>query len=511
MNAVGDASSRRTPVAAVDLGRWRAAVGARLRAVPLAAWMCALVALANGLAWSLIVPPFQVPDENAHYAYVAQVAENGTLPVPTATAPIPPREEDLVNALLTYGMVGHGENPAPLSGLQEQGIEHVEAEHLSAKGTGQAISATNNPPLYYALEAIPYELMPSGRVLDKLAAMRVLSALLGAITVLLVFMFLRDLLPGVPWAWPTGALLVAFQPLFGFMSGGLNNDALLNLAAAGTLWGVARAFRRGLTPATGALLGGFLGLGLISKLTMLAFVPAALLALLLLVARAGTSRRRALRGAGVAIALAGAPFAIYILLNRFAWNRGFFPGGIGTTTASPYVGRAFSTTEELSHAWQLFLPHLWLHPQFSVYPLWPVWFVGFFGRFGWQDYTFPYWLYQVARVVVIAVLVLAAWECWRRRSSLLRRWGELAVYAGAVAGLCAVIGIEAYRYFLSTGLEFAQARYLLPLLGLYGAIGALAVRAGGRRWGPAVAAALVILAIGHDLYAQAITVARYYS
>ena len=48
--------------------------------MPKAAWLCALVALANGLAWSLIVPPFEVPDENAHYAYVAQVAERGTVP-----------------------------------------------------------------------------------------------------------------------------------------------------------------------------------------------------------------------------------------------------------------------------------------------------------------------------------------------------------------------------------------------------------------------------------------------
>ena len=38
------------------------------------------VALANGLAWSMITPPFEVPDENAHYAYVQQIVERGTLP-----------------------------------------------------------------------------------------------------------------------------------------------------------------------------------------------------------------------------------------------------------------------------------------------------------------------------------------------------------------------------------------------------------------------------------------------
>ncbi len=59
--------------------------------------------------------------------------------------------------------------------------------------------------------------------------------------------------------------------------------------------------------------------------------------------------------------------------------------------------------------------------------------------------------------------------------------------------------------------QFEQARYLLPLIGLYGAIAALAVRFGGRRWGPVIGAVLVLLAIGHDISAQVITIARYYS
>jgi 4-amino-4-deoxy-L-arabinose transferase-like glycosyltransferase len=493
-------------------GLW-AAVRKAVRAVPTAAWACALVALANGLAWSLIVPPFEVPDENAHYAYVVHLAETGNLPRPAIPVrPLPPRQEYLMNALLTFGMVGDRENPAPLTDGQQKSIESVEAEKLPATAPGDALSATNNPPAYYFLEAAVYKLMPSGRVLDKLAAMRVLSALMGAITVLLVFMFLRDLLPTRSWAWTTGALVVAFQPLFGFISGGVNNDNLLYLAGAGTLWGVARSFRGGLTPANGALLGGFLGLGLVSKLTMLGFVPAVALALALLLVRDLPRKDSiALRGAGIALVLAAAPLVAYLLLNHFVWGRAFIPGGVGGVSTPAASTRHFSTTEEISHVWQLFLPHLWVRPQFNSYPLWTTWFIGFIGRFGWQDYTFPYWVYQVARVVVLAALALACVELVRRRLALRRRLAELSVYVVAVLGLCVEIGIQSYRYFVVNGLIFEQARYLLPLLGLYGAIGALAARSVGRRWGPALGAALVVLAIGHDLYAQAITIARYYS
>ena len=74
------------------------------------------MALANGLAWSLIVPPFQVPDENAHYAYVQQVAERGTLPRASANpGPLSPAQDVVLADLLTYGVIGNPRNLAPFS------------------------------------------------------------------------------------------------------------------------------------------------------------------------------------------------------------------------------------------------------------------------------------------------------------------------------------------------------------------------------------------------------------
>lgn len=478
---------------------------------PRAAWLCALVALANGLAWSLIIPPFQVPDENAHYAYVQQVAERGTVPhVVVLEGPLSPREDQILGALLTFGIVGHRENPAPATQVQQEVIDGIAKQNLPGVGSGDALTATSNPPLYYALEAIPYKLTPGGKVLDRLALMRMLSALMGAVTVLLVFLFLRELLPGSSWTWPAGALLVAFQPLFGFMSGGLNNDNLLYLTAAGVLWGVARAFRRGLSPATGALIGGFLGVGLISKFTLIGFIPAAVLAVSILGWRESRlDRARAMGGMAWALGLALAPVVGYLILNHFVWARSAIPGGVGSLPG--LAGRRFSFTEEVSHVWQLYLPHLWMRPQFTSWPLWSTWFIGFIGRFGWLDYGFPGSVYEAARVVALLIVALAGTQLVRGRVALRQRLGELAVYVLAVVGLAGEIGIQSYRYLVANGGVFEQARYLLPLLCLYAAIVALAVRFGGRRWGPVIGALLVMLAIGHDLYAQAITISRYYA
>jgi 4-amino-4-deoxy-L-arabinose transferase-like glycosyltransferase len=490
-------------------------IGDALRSVPAAAWACALVMLANGLAWSLIVPPFEVPDENAHYAYVQQVAERGTVPRPVRKeGELSPAEDNTLASIGFYQIVGEAQNPAPMSELQQRTIEAVGRAGLSARGSGNALSATNNPPLYYVLEAVPYELASGGTVLDRLAAMRVLSALMGACTVLFVYLFLMELLPRRRWAWAAGALVAAFQPLFGFMSGGVNSDSLVYLLAAATFWALARAFRRGLTPLNGGLIGVSLGLGLVTKFNMLGFLPAIALALALMVRRSWPAERAsALRGAAWALGLAAAPVIVYLALNHLVWHRGAIPGGIGSVPAAAGAVRKFNFREELSHIWQLFLPPVGMHRQFADLPLWSLWFKGFMGRFGWLDYTFPWRFYSYAFVVSVIVLALAVGEVVRRRRALLARLGEFAVYALILAGVCVEIGVQSYREMIQTaGIgQFAQARYMLPMLCLYAAIVALAVRFGGRRWGPAIAVVLVVAAIGHDVMAQVITVSRFYS
>jgi 4-amino-4-deoxy-L-arabinose transferase-like glycosyltransferase len=496
------------------LGRPRA-VPAALRSVPRAAAACAVVALANGLAWSLIIPPFEVPDENAHYAYVQQAVEQRTVPHQVLPeGPLSPALDATLGAVLFYQIIGESHNPSPVSELQQRTVEATQREPLSSIGSGDALTATNNPPLYYVLEAVPYALASHGTVLDRLAAMRVLSALMGAVTVLLIYLFMAELLPRRPWAWTTGALVAAFQPLFGFMSGGVNNDNLLYLMAAGVLWGLARTFRRGLTPANGALIGGFLGVGIVAKLTLLGFVPAAGAGLAIALRRAWSGERKyALRGAAWAIGLASAPVVIYLALNHTVWHRGGIPAGVGSVAGPPGTPIKFNLRDELSHVWQLFLPPVGMHHQFPYLPLWKTWFKGFFGRLGWLDYKFPYHFYVGALLVSIVFLVLALTELVRRHRAFTRRAAEFGVYLLALGGVCIEVGIESYREMVQTGGlgQFEQARYLLPMLGLYAAIAALAARAGGRRWGPALGAILVIFAIGHDVAAQMITIARYYT
>lgn len=484
---------------------------ARWRSIPRAGRACALIALLNGVAWSLLIPPFQVPDEISHVYYATYLARTAKLPKVTTAPDFSQEENRLIDTIYFWNIIGQTRNRPPGTDVENARVRAVERSKLDKTGEGDASVATGNPPLYYAAEAIPYWISPSRHLLDQMALMRLLSALMSAGTVLAVYLFLRTLLPGTPWAWTVGALGLAFQPTFGFMSGGVNNDSLLWLTSAIVFLLLARTFRYGLTRGRAVALGLMCAAAVLSKLIFLGILPGVAVALVVLVARAGRERRgEVLRNAGIATACGAVPVALYLAVAHFVWDRSLFNSGqisgtVGTSAHGTISGA-------LSFTWQLFLPRLpSMNDWFAgVFPLHQYWFNGFIGRFGWVDYGYPGWVYTLAWDVGIVLVVLAVIGLARSAPALKRRWPELAAYVAAVVGEMLLIGLVDYQSHITSQAPYEQARYLLPLAPLYAAVLAIAARAGGRRFGPALGAAIVMLAIVHSVFGQLITLTRYY-
>jgi len=483
--------------------------------LPAAARACFLLALVNAVVWGAIVPPFQVPDETSHFAYAQYLAETGKPPPQGPGAAYSPQESYALQDLLFSQTIGDPNMRGVLTTAQNRVLQRDLSRGLSPLSEGGASPATNQPPLYYALAAVPYWISPSHQILTRLAIMRLLSALLAAGTVLAVFLFLRELLPGSPWAWTVGALMVAFQPMVDFIAAGVQGDNLLYLASAVTFLALARAYRRGLTRARAAGIGAACAVGLLTKLTFLALTPGIALAVLILGRRElATGRRRAVGLVALAAVVALVPFGVYGLLNLTAWHRGsFLAGGTVGATASTLPGGGVVTLHEtLDYIWEQYLPRLpFMHRRFFAgTPLINIWLNGLVGRFGWLDYSFPGWVYTLAKVLLIPFLALALSGLLRARGAIRRLLPLLLSFGVMTLGLLVAIGYAGVRYQLSTGYPFAQARYLFPLLALYGLLGALVARGAGRRWAPVLGAGLVLLAMAHGLFAETLTISRYY-
>jgi hypothetical protein len=503
---------RRRVAAALGLvSRVPGGVRAARRRVPAAAWMCALIAFLNASAWALITPPFQGKDEVYHFSYVEHLAVNGTVPESVHERPSFPfsSEERLVMNGLHYLSVQFSPQTPSLSTAAEQRalLRDVDAGAARGNSPGAGI-ATVEPPLYYALQTIPYYL-GGGNILLQLQLMRVVGTLFGALTALLVFLFVRECLPRVPWAATIGALCVALQPLFGFMSGILNPETMVFAIAAAIFLCLARAFRRGFTRRLALALGLLLAVGFMTKIDFAGLAFGVLVGLVVLSVREARSRGwEGLRLLAISAGVGVAPLLLYALRNFLAGRPAFgiVAGPIATIGGQPLL-------KEIGYAWELYLPRL---PGMTRYfpgiaTLKDIWFDRSVGLYGWMDTTFPGWVENLALVPAAALALLCARELLARRRELRARLAELCVYGAMTLGVLVLIGVSSYHTdAVEHELAFGEPRYLLSMLPLLGAAVALAVRGAGRRWAPVAGAAIVVLFLGHDLFSQLQTVARYY-
>jgi len=262
-----------------------------------ARWALALVLalyLALGVAYSLVNPIFESPDEALNYANIRYLVEERRLPVIEPDRPTKAHHPPLYYTLgaLLVSWVPNDNYDAVV-----ERVNPFWAYRPWEPGGDNKCLYLHDP----ALEGFPYRDVALGVHL-----VRFLSLLMGAGTVLAVYGTAREMAGGRLCVAVGAAAMVAFNPMFLFISGSVHDDALANLVAAATLYVTARFLVRGATARRAALLGLLVGLGILTKLTCLLVVPTVGLALLYrpLADRGRAGWREAARLAGIALGLA---------------------------------------------------------------------------------------------------------------------------------------------------------------------------------------------------------------
>jgi len=502
------------PPAGADAAEHREAqAGAprRVLRIPRACVACAAIAAAHAALWAVLTPTFQTPDEPVQISHAQYIAEFGAIPTssPTRHAGASPALSAALQGV-PWSVLGR----PSWSAAESQALNRRLDRRSGRVADGVRPWATVYPPLYYTLEAGVYRLGFWGNLLDRILLMRLFSALLAGLTVAFTYLFLRELMPRAPWAWAVGALGVAFQPVFAFMGGGVNNDNLMYAAGAGLLFLLARAFRDGLSVGLGVALGATMSVALLTKGSAYGLVPGYLLGVALL----SWPLLRARPGQAVLVAFLAGGLPIVAYAAWLVVNHSVAGATDATATgglAGPAVDRATSVGGQLSYLWQFFLPRLpsqtdWF-PTYPDLPLWDVYVKGFIGRFGWWQYQFSDRVNDAVLGVYLVILTLVGASVWRFRVPIRRRLPEAVTYVAVFAGIVVVVGVAGYRFRAVIGGNFEQTRYLFPALALYGAILAIAARGAGHRWGRPVGLLLVVLAVGQALAAMLLTFGRYYA
>ncbi|RLC97553.1 MAG: hypothetical protein DRI77_07045 [Chloroflexi bacterium] len=302
-----------------------------------------------GVINSIVLPLFEAPDEIWHFSFIRVLAADRALPVQPAEgkdmwlreAGQPPLYYILAAPFI-----------APLDTSDFPAFARFNVAHPAVTATSE--SNAPNVFIHTGREAFPYR----GAVL-AVHLLRLLTIPWGAATVVGAYLLAREVAPNRPGLALTAAAITAFNPHFVYISSVVNNDATTACLCTFGLWLAIRLDREtGFFPKNLVSSGIILGLALLSKVSALALLPLAALALLLSWWRERDTRALLGRGAIIfgLVALIGGwwygrNWALYG--DPLAWNvwladigvqhitlleliRQF--GHVGTSYWSPYDG-----------------------------------------------------------------------------------------------------------------------------------------------------------------------------
>ena len=379
--------------------------------------------------YAALVPPWETPDEPAHYRYVTQLAERWRPPDDPGIRQRDRFCRDYTFITSNYEWYHPALGYLPLAMVYR--ILQLLAPHsLPANIPPFNLSFCSDPftsPNLFRLEAShPLKVWQHGW---GLLILRIASSLWGLVIITVTYQTGKLLeMNGfeiVAAAW------VAFLPQFTFISASVRNDTTNNAIAALLLFLIARMQlserRRWVILITGLTLGT----GILTKLTLAYLAPAVLLAGLL----PSQSLRDRIRAATCIIVISSIPVALYYLGYPEAWS-------------------ALSYTES----------QMKVRPEITSWTYWkpffPLLLDLFFARFGWANVLVPAWWIRIA----FGIWVLGAGFSCYRLACLLKQERKnpktRILFLLTIGLLLAFVGV--IRYNLS---HFQpQGRFLFPAL-----------------------------------------------
>lgn len=360
-------------------------------------WLAVILGLymALGVAYSLIMPLGEAPDEVDHFLYVRYLVAQQTFPVmqpvaeenATMEANQPPLFY-LLNAVITAPLPHTASPDLPLN-----------ACYNFTPGSGRAH--------FYLHDRLEQNALSPAYLAFRAA--RLLSVVMGAVTVALAYALARQMAPARPSVWLLAAGLLAFNPQFLFITTSVNNDVLMALlGAAIVVTAVAAATQGGY--GRFALLGILVGLGLLTKFALLAFWPLAFLAVI-----------------GHRLSVIGRQ-SLPLHNSQFIIHNFLLVTLLPLLIAGWWYGRAHTLYGD-PLAWDVHLQakgaEVLRATPFTIADLWEfarIHFQSYWGWFGWLKLPLPGWVYAVIGIVVIVGIVGVVLEIRELVLNLLKDW-----------------------------------------------------------------------------------------
>jgi 4-amino-4-deoxy-L-arabinose transferase-like glycosyltransferase len=243
-------------------------------------WLVIILVLYIGVAvlYGALIPIFESPDANGHYAYIHELTEGRGFP----THGTPSGER------VTGYVAGHPPLYYLLSAAVtvwvSNDVDYADwAWHNPYHAMGNPAAVANKNRLIHTdAEAFPWHGTPL-----TVHVARLVSTALGTLVVAAAYGIMLEVFPTRRWLAVGAAALTAFNPMFIFTTARVSNDAAVAAFCSLLVWGAVRLAMHGLSLRGLALTGLALGLAALSKLSGVVLGPVLVAALLFDVLRVG--------------------------------------------------------------------------------------------------------------------------------------------------------------------------------------------------------------------------------
>jgi hypothetical protein len=352
----------------------------------------------KSIVWSLLVPLWHTPDEQAHFAHVAYIAEGGDL---TRHGKYPDMTEEILTSLDILGtkrdlqgnnkFTFHPEYRLPysdtLNGPQEEEIKNLST---TTRKNFVIRESAYYPHFFYQISSQVYKLFYQSNLFIRVFTVRLLWILASLLMIWFSFKSAQIIFPKNPLYSVTITTMVAFHPMLSFVSTGVTSDNLHNLLFTAVIYFCLKIIQ---APRWQSFLSlaVVLGIGMINKQQFFIAFPIILPVILFSLIKQPRKTLKSLTVLPLSLLLAFilAPNRITQLLNIF------IKGGL------PYLSLK-SSTDQVIPGYQL-LDHLvWTlkHTFREVIP----WY---WGVFNWLGVVLPKLVNQILnRLLILSSLGL---------------------------------------------------------------------------------------------------------
>lgn len=195
-----------------------------------------LITLLKGLVWSFFVPLWHFPDEQAHFAHIAYLAEGGKPPIGrgldlseeilTSEHILRTKRDGWGNNSFTYHPEFNIDYSNSMIGLRENEINNLPKETRSNFIKTEAATYGN---YFYQISGWVYKIFYTQNLFIRVFTIRIfwLFCIVGIIW--MTFLITKAIFPKNLALQLTVPILVSFQPMLTFVSSGVTIDNLFNL------------------------------------------------------------------------------------------------------------------------------------------------------------------------------------------------------------------------------------------------------------------------------------------